>query len=239
MFFKQSALIIFVTLFLGFKSDPAFLRIIGLVTVDGKPVKANVEINSVQKNISTGISTITEKSTGNFTTKLPSGDEYEIVVRVDHFPQQVISLSTFKLDSSQVMNIFADFISPEYDKKLNELNKSTKEFLNKGKNFDKINFRMHYGNHEEEQLEYKVQIGAYKFYENFNYTNLLGLPEIIRKVESDTITRFTMGSFATYNKALILLEKLQGSHIKNAFIVAAYKGERKILQQLIDEKILN
>ena len=48
-----------------------------------------------------------------------------------------------------------------------------------------------------------------------------------------------MGSFTTYNKALILLEKIQRSDVKNAFIVAAYKGERKIMQQLIDEKILN
>ena len=238
MFFKRSALFILLSLILGFKSDPAFLHIEGLVTVDGKPVQAQIEINSVQKNIAQRSTAEAKKEDGNFISRLPAGREYEIVVRVDRFPQQVILLNATQLDSNQTLNVFADFTSPEYDKKLEELISSTKELL-KIRSFDTRNFAAKYGSTKKEELHYKVQIGAYKFYKNFNYNNVLGLPKIIRKVENDHITRFTMGGYATYNEAKVLLERLQKAKVKDAFIVACYKDERKILQQLVDENILN
>lgn len=238
MFFKRSALLLLLSLLLGFKSDPAFLHIEGLVTVNGKPVQAQIEINSVQKNSAQRITAETKKEDGNFISRLPAGNEYEIVVRVEHFPQQVILLNTTQLDSNQALSVFADFTSPEYDKKLEELIASTQELL-KNKSFDKRNFAAKYGSIKKDELQYKVQIGAYKFYENFNYNNVLGLPKIIRKVENDHITRFTMGGYATYDEAKVLLEKLQKAKVKDAFIVASYKDERKILQQLVEENILN
>ncbi|PBQ30383.1 hypothetical protein CNR22_00930 [Sphingobacteriaceae bacterium] len=237
MFFKQSALFVLLAFVLGFKSDPAFLHIEGLVTVDGKPAQAQIEINSVQKNAVERITAEAKKEDGNFISRLPAGSEYEIVVRVDHFPQQVIILNTIRLTSDQALSVFADFTSPEYDKKLEELITSTKELL-KNKSFDTRSFASKYGSAKKEDLLYKVQIGAYKFYENFNYNNVLGLPKIIRKVENDQITRFTMGGYGTYNEAKLLLEKLQKANVKDAFIVAVYKDERKVLQQLIDENIL-
>ena len=238
MFFKRSALFILLSVILGFKSDPAFLYIEGLVTVDGKPVQAQIEINSVHKNTAQRSTAEAKKEGGSFISRLPAGSEYEIVIRVERFPQQIIFLNATQLDSSQILSVFADFTSPEYDKKLEELISSTKELL-KNKSFDTRNFVIKYGSIKKEELQYKVQIGAYKFYENFNYNNVLGLPKIIRKVENDHITRFTMGGYATYNEARVLLEKLQKAEVKDAFIVASYKEERKILQQLVDENILN
>ena len=236
MLFKRSVLFLLITLCLGFKTEPRLLFLEGLVTVDGVPVSAQIEISSIQK--SSRISEPPGTVNGNFSTKLPIGSEYEIVVKVDHFPQQVISLNTNGLDSTHVVNIFADFTSPEYDRKLEELIKSTEEILKKYKTFNAKDFSSRFGNAKKEQLEYKVQIGAFKFYENFNYNNVLGLPKIIRKAENDQITRFTMGSFETYNQAQVLLEKLQKNNLKDAFIVASYMGERKILQQLLEEKIV-
>lgn len=239
MFFKRSALILLTFLFSCFRTEPAFLHMECLVTIDGNPVDASVEVNSLQNNTSYTVNADGTKTEGNFTTQLPAGDEYEIVVKVDRFPQQVINLSTLKMDASKVLNVFADFTSPEYDKKLEELIKSNEEFLSKISSFDKKNFSQRFGNIKKETLEYKVQIGAYKFYENFNYNNVLGFPKIIRKVENDQITRFTMGGFETYNQAAILLEKLQKNNVKDAFIIASYNGERKMLQQLVEEKILD
>lgn len=237
MFFKRSALFILLALVLGFKSDPAFLRIEGLVTVDGRPVKAQIEINSVQKNKTQSTTVEAKKEDGNFISNLPAGNAYEIVVRVERFPQQVIILNSTRLDSNQALSVFADFTSPEYDKKLEEVIASTKE-IPKNKSFDTRNFAAKHGDAKKTGVQYKVQIAAYKFYENFNYNTVLGLPKIIRKVESDHITRFTMGGYTTYNEAKVLLEKLQKSSVKDAFIVAAYNEERKVLQQLVDENIL-
>jgi hypothetical protein len=240
MLAKIPGLFIFIIFFLSFIPEPTFLKIEGLVTVDGNPVKAEIEINSVLKNKTFSSRVDADKVQGNFFTKLPSGDEYEIIVKVDHFPQQVISINALHLDSTQVLNVFADFTSPAYDKKLEELIRSNEEKFKSTKlHFNKKNFGMKFGNSKKESLEYKVQIAAYKFYENFNYNNVLGLPRIIRKTDADQITRFTMGNFETYNEALTLLKIVQKNKLKDAFIIAFYKGEKKMLQQLVDENIFH
>ena len=48
-----------------------------------------------------------------------------------------------------------------------------------------------------------------------------------------------MGNYKTYNEALALLEIIQKSKIKDAFIMAMYKDEKKQLHQLISEKIID
>jgi hypothetical protein len=74
--------------------------------------------------------------------------------------------------------------------------------------------------------------------ENFNYSSVVGLPKIIRKTDNNSITRFTMGNFETYNDALSLLAEVKKRNLKEAFIVAYYKDERKSLSQLVDEKVI-
>lgn len=236
MLVKRIISLLIITLCFGFKSDPHFLNIEGLVAVDGKPVPAEIEINKVHKhNFTTQPS---EKIEGCFKTKLPLGEEYEIIVKVDKFPQQVIRLETNALSAEGDLNVYADFISPEYDKKLDELSRSNENYFNKNSLRNKKEFVSTFGNATKDKLEYKIQIAAFKFFENFNYNNVLGFPKIIRKTGDDQITRFTMGSFDTYLEAYQLLQKLQENKLEDAFIIAVYKGERKSLQQLVDEKIL-
>jgi hypothetical protein len=236
MLVKRVISLLIITLCLGFKSDPNFLNIEGLVTVDGKPVTAEIEINKVHKHNFTA--NPSEKIDGSFKTKLPRGEEYEIIVKVDRFPQQVIRLETGAPDAEGDLNVYADFISPEYDKRLDELFKSSENYFNKNSLRNKKEFVSVFGNATKDQLEYKIQIAAFKFFENFNYNNVSGFPKIIRKTGEDQITRFTMGSFDTYLEANQLLEKLKENNLEDAFIIAVYKGERKTLQQLVDEKIL-
>ena len=83
-----------------------------------------------------------------------------------------------------------------------------------------------------------MQIGAYKIYENFNYSKLIGLPKALRKTFSDNITRFTIGSFKTLNETNAVLEKAKKNGIKDAFILAVYKGERYYFKELLNQGIL-
>jgi len=64
-----------------------------------------------------------------------------------------------------------------------------------------------FGNTIVDSLNYTVQIGAYKLYENFNYSKLIGLPKALRKTFNDNITRFTIGSFNTLNETNLILQK--------------------------------
>jgi len=216
------------------------LEVNGLVTVDGKPVAATIDINSVFKNTKFSTTVRANKVNGNFITNLPAGDKYELTVKVDKFPHQQIELNTVGIDSFVVLNVFADFNSAEHDKKLDEITKTVAETdVKKVTEFDNAAFAEKYGNTKKDLLSYKVQIGAYKFFENFNYNNILGFPKIIRQTGNDFITRFVMGNYMTFNEAQELIEKIKKTEVlKGAFIVAFYKEERKYIHQLISEKII-
>ncbi|MGZ4090091.1 MAG: hypothetical protein ACXVNO_05175 [Bacteroidia bacterium] len=217
------------------------LEVNGFVTVDGKPEAASVEINSLMKNKKFNSELKTNKTTGTFLTNLPADDKYELVVKVDKFPQQVIELNTMGIDSFMVLNVYADFTSPEYDKKLDELVRAARENdLKNTAEFDKTTFAAKYGDKKVDSLAFKVQIGAYKIFENFNYNNILGFPKIIRSTGNDYITRFVMGHYETYNEADALLKKIKEANVlKDSFIIAIYKGKKKYLHELINEKIFD
>jgi len=239
MFFKHILFFLFSFLFLTPGEKPEFLKIEGLVTIDGKPTAADIEINSSVKTGKFSTHLNTDKANGNFITNLPLNDEYEIVVKVPNFPQQVLMVSSISLDSNGALNVFADFTSPEFDKKLEELKVSSENNLKEyRKNFDPKQFGSTFGNAKAEMLQYQVQVAAFKFYENFNYNNVKGFPKIIRHTDGDQITRFTMGSFSTYNEAKALLDLIRKDSLKDSFIIAVYKGEKKMLLQLVQENIL-
>lgn len=225
----------------GIPGQPVeLLEVNGFVSVDGKPAAAGIEITSLLKNGRYSSELTSNKNSGTFLTNLPADDKYEIVVKVDKFPQQIIELNTTGIDSFMVLNVFAEFNSPEYDKKLAELISTAKTYDTKAaEKFDMARFAAVYGNTVKDSLTYKVQIGAYKIFENFNYNNILGFPKIIRYTDNDYITRFVMGNYATFNEAEALLKKIKATGVlTDAFIVGYYKGKKKYLHQLIDEKII-
>ncbi len=214
------------------------LNLEGLVTIDGKPTAANIEVHSSHKNKNFVFNTTSDKVHGVFRVVLPLGDDYEIVVRANKFPQQIISVNAGHIDTTAYLNIFADFMSPAYDKKIHELQQSILAQQNlKEKNFNGNSFAKKYGDTKKEGLKYQIQIAAFKLFENFNYSGLVGMPKIIRKTDKDNITRFTMGNYDTYNQARELLKSVQKHNIKEAFIISFYKGERKFLYQLETDKV--
>ncbi len=211
----------------------------GLVTIDGHATSAQVEVHSSHKNKNSVFHTQADKVRGVFRVSLPLHDDYEIVVRVNKFPQQIISLKAELTDTTTYLNIFADFMSPAYDRKIYELQQSilAQQSL-KEKSFDGNSFTKKYGHTKKEGLTYQVQIAAYKLVENFNYSAVVGMPKIIRKTDKDYVTRFTMGNYETYQDAFELLKKVQKNNLKEAFIISFYKGEKKFLNQLESDKIL-
>lgn len=218
-----------------FAKGEGVVEIDGLVTVNAIPAGAEVEVGSVIKH-HTLKQHFTTNADGSFVTHLPDGDEYEIVVRVKRFPPQVIFLKINEVDTNSSLSVFADFTSPEFDDRLEKLTRSNDD--TRPKHSDKNDFASKYGNYRNPELKFKVQVGAFKFIENFDYSNCLGLPKIIRKVDEDNITRFTMGDFDTYAEAQELLKKVHSQNIRDAFIIAYYKGEKKLITDLVKEEIV-
>lgn len=89
------------------------------------------------------------------------------------------------------------------------------------------------GNHCSEGLVYTVQIGAYRHPENFKYPQLNEYGDAKIVAYPDGITRFTMKEFKTIREAEVFRQQCIRKGISDAWITATYKGERKTLEELI------
>lgn len=89
------------------------------------------------------------------------------------------------------------------------------------------------GNHCADGLTYKVQIGAYRHPENFRYPQLREFGPADIKTYPDGITRFTLKEFKTIREAEQFRQVCIRRGVTDAWITAVYKGERKTLEELI------
>lgn len=211
----------------------------GIITVNGNPSKGVVVIKSINKHYSYFPDTESDKKNGKFTFKLLAGEEYELEFNVPKSPPQVIDLDTRKNKNNDTINVYVEFMSAHFDK----ITKTKQDslFMSMLNSYNKISltkFSEMYGKLSKPGLTYKVQIGAFKFLENFNYGSVAGMPMIIRETFDDYITRFTMGNYATYDEAYKLQMQLKDTKVKDAFIIAIYNGKRMYLSELLESGII-
>lgn len=86
-----------------------------------------------------------------------------------------------------------------------------------------------------EGLIFRVQIGAYRFPQNFKHKNLNSLepPPALVLPYPDGITRFTMRDFKTIGDAEIFREQCMKLGTTDAWITALYKGNRVLMREVI------
>ena len=210
----------------------------GNITVNGSPSTGNIIVKSINKHF-LYFPEVAAYKEGKFTLNLLAGEEYEFEFNVKDSPPQVIDIDTKKNKDNDSINVYVDFMSARLEKMIKT--KQDSLFLAMLKVYNKISLRQFsekYGTQKLEGLTFKVQIGAYKFIENFNYNSVAGMPIIIRETFDDYITRFTMGNYATYNEAYELLGKLKETKAKDAFIIAVYNGKRLYLNELIESGLM-
>lgn len=222
-----------------FGKPSALVLITGNITYDNEPIKATIFVRSkLNRKDFSGIFN-SNSITGNYMVNLPSGNEYEIVYR---YLNKTITkdISTAKIDSFAEIEINTELFSDEFLKlnyaKVDSSELKPDDFTSIGLTQDELFYK--FGNTVVDSLYYTVQIGAYKLIENFNYSKLIGLPKAQRKIFSDNITRFTLGGFNTLNETNAILFKAKNNGIKDAFIIAIYKGERYYFTELINQRIL-
>lgn len=222
-----------------FGKPTALVLVSGYVTYDNAPVKAEILVRSkINKKDFSG--TFNSNSVnGGYLVNLPSGNEYEIVYK--HLNTTLTKdISTAKIDSFAKIEINAELFSTEYQK-LNATKIDSSAFKADDLNAIGLTYETlleKFGNKVVDSLQYTVQIGAYKIFENFNYSKLIGLPKAQRKTYGDNITRFTLGSYNTLNETDALLQKAKKNGIKDAFIIAIYKGQKYYFTELLNQGIL-
>ncbi|HLP10828.1 MAG TPA: SPOR domain-containing protein, partial [Flavobacteriales bacterium] len=88
-------------------------------------------------------------------------------------------------------------------------------------------------NFTNENLSFKVQIGAYRYPKNFKYEFLKKLGKQDEQVLlEDDITRITLGRFTTLQEAYEFRDKVKQEGVNDAFVTAVYKGKRYYLKDL-------
>ena len=215
------------------------VRISGNVTFNDKPIQASIQINSLKKKDIGSQTYVSNSTTGKFLISLPTNNDYEFIFTYKNSPPIKRTLSTKDVDSSIVLTMIADLYSETYAKMV-ENKRDSIEKLNKlansGVSFDE--FKASYGNIIIDSLFYKIQIGAYVFIENFNYTRAIDLGIIIRKIYDDGLTRFTIGNFKTFNEAYERLLDVKELAVKDAFIIVEYKSKYYYLRDILKKGLL-
>ena len=222
-----------------FGKPTALVMVTGNVMYNNAPVKADIFVRSKINRKDFSGTFNSNSMTGAYLVNLPSGNEYEIVFK--HLNTTLTKdISTARIDSFAKIEIDAELFSSEYqilnatkidstvlkEDNLNSIGLTYKQLIEK------------FGNTVVDSLNYSVQIGAYKIMENFNYSKLIGLPKAQRKTYGDNITRFTLGNFNSLNEANLILERAKKNGIKDAFIIAIYKGEKYYFTELLNRQIL-
>lgn len=217
----------------------ALVQVVGNVTVNKKPAEATIEIKSIINSKFKPQTINSNSATGKFLINLPSGDEYELVFKSTNFASQTKTVHTVGIDSFIQINVIADFYDDVYAKALqtksDSLNKANSTL---NETFSMNDFIAKYGNTVVDGLVYQIQVGAFKFQENFNYTYILGYGKIQRNKYDDGITRFTIGAYTKFNDVLKNLNYIQKEAVKDAFIIAVYKGKKYYLSELVKDGII-
>ena len=87
-----------------------------------------------------------------------------------------------------------------------------------------------YGESTATDLEYRVQISAFKYRNRYEFPHLANLGSIENTATEGGITRITIGGvFNSYNKALEHNKKVIAAGQKDAFVTVFYKGKRVYL----------
>jgi len=215
------------------------VQVSGNVTVNNKPSEANIEIRSIINSKFKTQKISANNETGKFLINLPAGDEYELIFTSKNLSAQTKTVHTVGIDSFIQINVIADFYDDAYTKALQAKSDSlNKASLALSENFSLEEFNAKYGNYTLEGLSYQVQVGAYKFIENFNYTYILGYGKIRRTTLDDGITRFTFGPYSKFSDAFKPLIHIKEEAVKDAFVIAVYNGKKYYLPELVKSGIL-
>lgn len=212
------------------------VQVSGNITYNNKPVGGKLEVKNVSKPDAKPVFYYSNSGTGKFLANLAANEEYELIFSYKNLEPQNKKLSTKGVDSTKYLTVIADFYSDVVRKQMEKSRDSLNAIAlaaNKKVNFD--DFRSRYGNLVLDSTTYFVQIAAYKFIENYDYSTCLRIGMKIRRSSNDLVTRFTVGNYLTFNEAEEKLRVLKEQGIKDAFIIVFHRNKYRYLVDLIKE----
>jgi hypothetical protein len=212
----------------GMFGKPTKLIILsGTVYADNKPVEAQIKIKAKHGRKDFGGVFSSNSVSGEYLVNIPGGNEFELTFTYKNM-STVKNISTVTLDSFAVLKADINIYSNEF---LNA--QKIEEGQTKSDTLSYAEFLARYGNLTTDSLIFKVQVGAYKIIENFNFNKLLQLPPVRRQIYADGITRFTIGEYNTLKEADDMCKYAKKIAIKDAFVIALYNKKRISFDELL------
>lgn len=202
---------------------PVVVQVKGTVTVDDKPVGADIAVNYLNNGREHGryrSNTIT----GKYLINLPAGTDYTIKYEIDGHDPEVREIRTIEVDEFQEVTMDKAIVTEEYAE--------VKRLQEEARKVVPVDQFKHDG------LRFTVQIAAYNLPDNYNFSPLSSLGEPEKRVLEDGITRFTLGSFETLSEAEEFKGRVIGLGQTDAFVTAIYNGKRVYIEEFYNE-ILN
>ncbi|MHB8259433.1 MAG: hypothetical protein ACYDCN_04580 [Bacteroidia bacterium] len=212
-----------------FGKPSALIVLSGVVYADDKPVEAQIKIKSKhgRKDFSGTFSS--NSTTGEYLLNIPSGNDFEL--KYTYKDMNIVEyISTVTLDSFATLRADANLYSEEYVKKTKIDTTQTKADFS-ALNYD--DFLAKYGDIPSDSISFKVQVGAYRLIENFDFTKLLKLPPVRRQLYDDGVTRFTIGEYKTLKQADEMCQQAKKIAIKDAFVIALFRNKRLPFEELL------
>ncbi|MFO0321106.1 MAG: TolB family protein [Bacteroidota bacterium] len=219
---------------------PSVFIVKGKITVDDKPVEAEISVLIVTKDNKVLGDFKSNSENGNYLISLPSGADFKLIYKYKSFPYKTLDVNTISLVG--------------YDEKINDLNFTTSDTIKPKaelpkeikeepkKEIDKQNkvleenteiYAAKYGDIKADSLIFRVQIAAYQHPKNYQYKHLNGLGIVENLLLNDGITRITIGgNFYNLKAAFAHNNRVIAAGQKDAFVTAIYKGKRLYLEEL-------
>ena len=214
-----------------FGKPTALIMMNGVVYLDDKPVEAEIRIRSkiTKKDFVGTFSSNSE--TGEYLVNLPGGNEFKVSFTKGKYSTSKL-VSTVGVDSFIPLKTDANLYSEEFLAALKAKSDTSQSKADDGIKYEE--FLAKYGTLKTDSVFFKVQVGAYRLIENFNYRKMLTLPAIRRQNYSDGIVRFTIGELETLADADAMCKKAKKAGIKDSFVIALYKNKRITMASLIN-----
>jgi len=207
---------------------PVLAMLNGTITIDDKPVKAEVKIDAVNKNTPYNI-VFSNSESGYYLSNLQAGNNYKITYSVEGFDKQEQALDLTDLRTYLEKRIDVKFSAKDTTKHVDSalvVTSNTPPVVAAKEPID-------IGNSTKEGLVFKVQIAAYNLPKNYKYNHLAGLGNVEKLLLEDGITRFTIGGgFKTLNEAQAHCRKVIAAGQTDAFVTAIYQNKRVYLEDL-------
>ncbi|MCX8081563.1 MAG: hypothetical protein N3F09_10045 [Bacteroidia bacterium] len=204
----------------GIPGTPVSLvQIITFSYLDNQPVESEVVIKSSDEKKLPVQKLKTTRFDGKAIVNLPSGMDYTFEFSIPNFTPQIKTLSVPAQDTFIKMFVYNDFYSEDYLKRIKRLEDSIrKESSLKSSEKELINFFDKYADYQNDSIRFKVQVGAFRFVENFDLNKLISFGKIQRVTGKDKITRFYAGNFKTIREIRTFSDEIK-KVIPDAFVV--------------------